>query len=261
MRSRWGPYCVPVPLVAQTQVMTVHDLSVMSTWPLGKMQVKGAIGQSASFAIAELPVGLRGNPHHHAQEQIVLGLNGSTEITIDGTIHRLGTYGAVIPPSNAAHSNGNGGANAATFIEFQAVLRTDWFPPHQKFAAAPAAPAPVAVPPGRQVFSDFAVSSDGWQVDATGARSKVLSGQTIRLIVWDLSAANATVNVTSKSVPGEHFVYVLEGQAEMAAGSGRREIKSETLVVVSAAAEGVTLRSLNKGRSLVAVFESTLALK
>ena len=47
----------------------------MPTWPLGKMQVKGAMGQVSSFGIAELPDGLRGNPHHHNQEQIVLGLS------------------------------------------------------------------------------------------------------------------------------------------------------------------------------------------
>ena len=140
------------------EVVTYHDLSVMSKWALGKMQVNGAMGQLGSFAIAELPDGLRGNPHHHNQEQIVLGLGGMTEMTIDGTTHRLGVRGAVVTPPNTQHSNNNGGPGAATFIEFQSVQRTDWFPPHQKFVpTVAAAPAPVPVPQGRQVFSDFAI--------------------------------------------------------------------------------------------------------
>ena len=102
-------------------MVAYHDLSVMSKWALGKMQVNGAMGQLGSFAIAELPDGLRGNPHHHNQEQIVLGLGGMTEMTIDGTTHRLGVRGAVVTPPNTQHSNNNGGPGAATFIEFQSV--------------------------------------------------------------------------------------------------------------------------------------------
>ena len=135
------------------EVVTYHDLSVMSKWALGKMQVNGAMGQLGSFAIAELPDGLRGNPHHHNQEQIVLGLGGMTEMTIDGTTHRLGVRGAVVTPPNTQHSNNNGGPGAATFIEFQSVQRTDWFPPHQKLVQRwPQLQHPCRCPRGDKYF-------------------------------------------------------------------------------------------------------------
>ncbi len=241
------------------EVVTYHDLSVMSKWALGKMQVNGAMGQLGSFAIAELPDGLRGNPHHHNQEQIVLGLGGMTEMTIDGTTHRLGVRGAVVTPPNTQHSNNNGGPGAATFIEFQSVQRTDWFPPHQKFVpTVAAAPAPVPVPQGRQVFSDFAISSDAWRADPSGARSKVMQGQTIRLTIWDLSAATASAVLDSQGTEPEQFVYVLEGQAQIAVDGSPRDMTAQTLAVISPAAKTVQLRSSGKGRTLVAVFETSV---
>jgi quercetin dioxygenase-like cupin family protein len=244
---------------AQTEGVAYYDLSAMAKWPLGKMQVNGTMGQTGSFAIAELPDGLRGNPHHHNQEQIVLGLAGMTEITIDGTPHRLGVHGAVLTPPNSQHSNANAGPGTAIFIEFQSVLRTDWFPPHQKFVpAVVAAPAPVSVPQGRQVFSDFTVSSDGWRKDSNGARSKVLRGQTIQVTVWDLSAPNASVLLDSKGVRPERFLYVLEGQPQLAVEGDRRDMTAQTLAVISPAVKSVQLRSPGKGRAIVAVFETSV---
>lgn len=265
-RFRFGPLGAMAILLATSSVaaqnedvVTYHDLSVMPTWPLGKMQVKGAMGQVSSFGIAELPDGLRGNPHHHNQEQIVLGLSGMTEMTIDSATHRLGQYGAVLTPPNSQHSNNNGGPGPARFVEFQSVLRTDWFPPHQKFVpAVAAAPVPVPVPQGRQVFSDFAIGSDAWRAETSGARSKILRGQTIRLTMWDLSAANASAVLDSQGPRPEQFVYVLEGQAQIAVDGRRRDLTAQTLVVVSPAAKTVQLRSLGKGRTVLAVFETSV---
>jgi quercetin dioxygenase-like cupin family protein len=242
-----------------TEGVAYYDLSTMAKWPLGKMQVNGTMGQAGSFGIAELPDGLRGNPHHHNQEQIVLGLAGMTEITIDGTPHRLGVHGAVLTPPNAQHSNANAGSGTATFIEFQSVLRTDWFPPHQKFVPpVAAAPAPVSVPRGRQVFSDFTVSSDGWRTDSNGARSKVLRGQTIQVTVWDLSEPNASVMLDSQGMRPEQFLYVLEGQPQITVGGSRRDMTAQTLAVISPAAKSVQLRSPGKGRAVVAVFDTSV---
>jgi hypothetical protein len=80
---------------SQTPLAAYHDLSVMARWPLGKMQVRGAMGQSGSFALVELPAGGRTTAHHHTQEQIVLGVRGSMDVSLGGAshVHRISTDG------------------------------------------------------------------------------------------------------------------------------------------------------------------------
>ena len=130
-----------------------------------------------------------------------------------GVAYRLGSYGAVVTPPNVEHFVLNGSTTGtSTFIEFQGVLRRDWFPPHPTYTA-PKTPAPLAVTRDQRVFGDLDPSSDSWTVDANGARSKILSGQTIHVTLWNLSAANASVDLTRQNVRPEQFVYVLEGQA------------------------------------------------
>ena len=243
---------------AQSDPVAFHDLSEMRGWLLGKtLQLKGAMGQSGSFALAEMPAGARGpagSPHHHVQEQIVLGVSGSTIISVGGTPYRLGSYGAVITPQNVEHFPINGATDSSsTFIEFQAVLRSDWFPPHLTYTA-PKSPAPIAVARDQRVFGDLHPSSDGWSDAANGARSKKVAGQTIQVTLWDLSAPNALVDLVGPTGRVEQFAYILEGH--VAAGSSRREIGPGMLVIVSAAGN-VRLSSVSKGRTLIAVFEPT----
>lgn len=248
-----------LPLTAQTETVTYYDLSAMPKWPLGNMQVKGAMGQSSSFAIAEMPPGARGRAgtaHFHAQEQIVMGLSGSAVIGIAGVPYRLGSYGAVITPGNAEHFNMNGLlAGPSTFIEFQPVPRSDWFPPHKPYAA-PKASAPAAVSRDERVFDDLDPVSDGWRSESSGARSKTLTGKTIRVTVCDLSTASASAAVNPPGVRAEQFVYVLEGHTQIAVDSSRRDVPAQTLAVISPAAKDVRLRSLGTGRTFVAIFEA-----
>jgi uncharacterized cupin superfamily protein len=252
---------VSVSMQAQTEVVKYHDLSVMQTWPLGNMQVKGALGQSASFALAEMPPGARGragNAHHHLQEQIVIGLSGSSVMGISGVAYRLGSYGAAVTPRDTQHFSINGSTSGpSTFIEFQPVLRHDWFPPYPKVPPT-AGSTPSVVSPEQRVFEDFDPSSSNWQEDASGARTKVLNGETITLKVLDLSAPKASTSLSSQPSRPEQFVYVLEGHAEVSVGASRREVGSGMLVVVSPAAQDVGLRSLNRGRTLIAVLSSSV---
>ena len=113
----------------------------------------------------------------------------------------------------------------------------------------PDSPEPVAVSPVQRVSAEMAVSSTGWRAEGNGARSKVLSGQTIRVTFWDLSAAKASVNLTPEGGRPERFAYVFEGQAEIAVGSSRREIGSNTVAVLSSAANDIQLRSLGQGET------------
>ncbi len=56
--------------------LTFHDLATKARHPLGRMQARGAMGQTGSIMVTELPPGLKTTPHHHHQEQMMLGLAG-----------------------------------------------------------------------------------------------------------------------------------------------------------------------------------------
>ena len=241
---------------AQTEAVKYIDLATVPLTTLGKLRAKGFVGRSGSFVTAQLPPGYRGTPHHHTHEQITIGLTGSIEVSIGGVVNPLGEFGATIVPSNSQHFIANSDSTAiATGIEFQPVLRPDWFPPYPK-VTLPASSEPVPVPPERVVVTDLAPSSGGWQVAVSGARSKTLAGETCGATMWHLSTPNASAELTAKSARSERFVYVLAGQAEMTVGRAGRKVGAEMLAVVSSGAEGIRLRSIGTERPLILVFES-----
>lgn len=237
---------------AQTSALTFHDLSTMARHPLGRMQARGAMGQTGSIMVTELPPGLKTTPHHHHQEQMMLGLDGGMHYQMAGKPYPLGRLTAAIALPNVEHGNINQTAALATCIEFQPVLRPDWFPPHPR-RPREGAPAPVVIPPGRTVTEDFSASG-GWRTDRSGARSKSLSGDTMRVTLWDLAAATAPVDLTS-GPPVERFVFVIDGQATIVEGANPRAIGREMLVIVSPVAKNIGLSPVKKGRALLAVFE------
>lgn len=237
---------------AQPPALTFHDLSTMTRHPLGRMQARGAMGQTGSIMVTELPPGLKTTPHHHHQEQMMLGLAGGMHYRMAGTPYPLGRLTAAIALPNVEHGNINETAEQAMCIEFQPVLRPDWFPPHPR-RPREGAPSPVAIPAGRKVTEDFSASA-GWRTDSSGAKSKALSGDTMRLMLWDLSGASKPVDLTSGPAV-ERFVFVIDGPASIAEGTSHREIGREMLVIVSPAATNVRLSSVEKGRALLAVFE------
>ena len=159
--------------------LTFHDLATMTRHPLGRMQARGAMGQTGSIMVTELPPGLKTTPHHHHQEQMMLGLDGGMHYQMAGKPYPLGRLTAAIALPNVEHGNINETAAQATCIEFQPALRPDWFPPHPRVARE-GAPAPVAIPAGRTVTEDFSAPA-GWRAAPGGARSKSLVGDTIRL--------------------------------------------------------------------------------
>lgn len=238
---------------AQTSALTFHDLATMARHPLGRMQARGAMGQTGSIMVTELPPGLKTTPHHHHQEQMMLGLAGGMHYQMAGTPYPLGRLTAAIALPNVEHGNINETAEQATCIEFQPVLRPDWFPPHPR-RPREGAPSPVAIPAGRKVTEDFSASAV-WRTDTSGARSKSLSGDTMRLTLWDLAAATAPVDLTSGPAV-ERFVFVIDGGASIAEGTTQRAIGREMLVIVSPAAKNVRLSPVMKGGALLAVFEA-----
>ena len=239
--------------LAQTPTLTFHDLSTRTRHPLGRMQARGAMGQTGSIMVTELPPGLKTTPHHHHQEQMMLGLDGSMHYLMAGTPHPLGRLTAAIALANVEHGNINEAAAQATCIEFQPVLRPDWFPPHPR-RPREGSPEPVTIPSGRKVIEDFSAPA-GWRTDASGAKSKALSGDTMRLTLWDLSGASKPVDLTAGPAV-ERFLFVIDGQASITDGGEPRAIGKEMLVIVSPAATNVALSPITKGTALLAVFEA-----
>ena len=193
-----------VSVPAQTSALTFHDLASASPTMLGRMQVRGRVAQASSIMITELPPGLKTTPHHHHQEQMMLGLRGGMKYLMAGAPNTLEPLTAALALPNVEHGNLNDTPETAVVVEYQAVQRPDWFPPHPR-RPREGAPAPVAIPAGRKVIEDFSASSSGWHMHAGGARSKSLTGDTIRLTLWQLPAGSKPVSVTTAS-PVERLV-------------------------------------------------------
>ena len=87
--------------------LTFHDLSTMQRHPLGRMQARGAMGQTGSIMVTELPPGLKTAPHHHHQEQMMLGLDGGMHYQMAGKPYPLGRLTAAIALPNVEHGNIN----------------------------------------------------------------------------------------------------------------------------------------------------------
>ena len=228
-----------------------HDLSTMPRHPLGRMQARGAMGQTMSIMVTELPPGLKTTPHHHHQEQMMLGLDGGMHYAMAGTPYPLGRLTAAIALANIEHGNINDTEAPAVCVEFQPVLRPDWFPPHPR-RPREGLPTPLSIPAGRKVTEDFSPSSAGWQPHPSGARSKSLSGETMRLTIWDLPASAQAVDLPLNAAV-ERMLYVLDGSAVIVGGLQRR-IGREMLVIAAPSVRELRLTPSREG-ALVAIYE------
>ena len=248
--------CPTAPTGAQTEAVTFHDLAATPGVPYGPFpETWAVVTQSNSFVYAMVPAGYNQKPHHHDQEQFTLGVGGSLDYLIGSSKHRLGSQVAGLPPSNVLHAMINEGSQAASMMEFQPVRRPEWLPPNPPVPPQPRSAQPMTVLPDQTVTMDFALSSDGWQTDSSGARVKVLSGKTIRASFWNLSAAKAVVDLSAKPSAHERFVFVMSGQIRAVIGSTSREIGPKMLMVLAPSATGVTLQSLGRAGSEIVVFE------
>lgn len=235
----------------QPASLTFHDLSSMARFPLGRMQTRGAMGETMSLMITELPPGLKTTPHHHHQEQMMLGLAGGMHYLMGDTPYPLPRLTAAIALPNVRHGNINETAEQATCVEFQPVLRPDWFPPHPR-RPREGLPEPLPVPKERKVTESFDPSSSGWKHGATGVRSKALTGDTMRLTVMEFAPGGGSVSLAAGV---EQFVFVIDGQVAIADKASQRAIGREMLVIVSPAARSTRLASVKVASGLVAVYE------
>ena len=239
--------------VRQQSSLVFHDLAAMKRYPFGGMQAVGAMGQTASMFMADVAAGGKTTPHHHHQEQFMFGLEGAMKFVLAGnspqTLSRL--TGSFAPP-NVRHGNINDGG-PARYIEFQAVLRPDWYPPHPR-RPREGTPEPLPIPPGLKVTEDFSPASTGWRTER-GARAKSLSGNTAAVTVWELPAASGPIDVTSGR-NAERFVYVVDGDIAVADGASVRNVSRDMLIIVAPSARNVRVSAPRRSAATIAVFEA-----
>ena len=237
---------------AQTGGVIFHSFESIPFQARGRMQLKAVVTDEGSIGLAEVPAGAIQAGHRHQQEQAVVVVSGAIQYSISEQLHKIGLHGGALPPSNSQHFYTNINDGPSRFIEYQPVRRHDWIPPFPANQSAQSA-EPVAVAPDKTVARDLSLSSGGWaRLMNTGARVKSLPGETILLRMIDLSANNASLDMTA-SGGRAWFLYVLEGEAQFSAGKTSRKIGRDTVVQI-ANGQVFTLRSPKNGPSLIAAF-------
>lgn len=237
---------------SQPSRLVFHDFAAMTPYPFAGMQAKGAMGQTASMFVADVPAGARTTPHHHHQEQFMFGLEGAMQFVLGGAPQTLSRLTGSFAPANVRHGNINDGG-PARYIEFQPVLRPDWYPPHPR-KPREGTPEPLPVPAGRKVTEDFTAGSDGWHT-VQGARAKSLDGDTARVTVWELRAGSGPVELTARPA-AEWFVYVIDGDVAIAEAASVRNVSREMLIIVPRSARGIRVSPPRRTAATIAVFEA-----
>jgi hypothetical protein len=242
-------------LSSGAEPVTYHDFAAIPLTPVGAMQARAFLAATSGVAMGVMPAGMRQAANHHQQEQITLCIEGTFDMVIGGVTHTLSNAAALVP-SNVEHPMVVMSDRPATMLEYQAVLRTDWLPPHARLVL-PQSPEPMAVPADRRITLDFASGSAGWKSTPNGARSKSISGATIRATFWDLSKLGAGFDVTAAPSTRERLVYVLSGRARAVTPATGRDAPKDTLVVVPPTAGKVAVESRGEQGTLIVVFEVT----
>ncbi len=236
----------------QPPALAFHDFAAMPSYPFAGMQARGAMGQTASMFMADVPAGAKTTPHHHHQEQFMFGVDGAMKFVLAGSPQTLSRLTGSFAPPNVQHGNINDGG-PARYIEFQPVLRPDWYPPHAR-RPREGTPEPMAIPAGLKVTEDFSATSAGWRSEPN-ARSKTLRGETAAIVVWELQPGARPIDLAAIE-PAERFVYVLSGAPIINGDGAVRPLTREMVVVVPASATNVRISVGKEGPALFAVFEA-----
>jgi quercetin dioxygenase-like cupin family protein len=243
-------------LRSQTDDVVFHDMATIEKAPYGPYpDARAVLTETCSIAIATLPPHWRQTRHHHTQEQVTIGREGPLGYFIDGILHELGPHGAGLPPPDVEHGMVNDSDSPAVMLEYQPVLRREWLPPHAQVPPYPQAPQALRIPANAPVTTDFDTASGEWAVVSTGARRKLLAGQTIRATFWDLSRADASVDIASNPTSRERLVFVLNGHLTAETAEMSRIVGPEMLIEVRPAARKVVLRSQKPEPSMIVVFD------
>lgn len=236
---------------AQPSALVFHDLAAITPYPFAGMRARGAMGQTASMFLADVPAGARTTPHHHHQEQFMFGLEGGMQFVLAGSSPQpLARLSGSFAPANVQHGIVNG-SGAARYIEFQPVLRPDWYPPHPR-RPREGTPQPLPLPRERKVTEDFGATSGGWRSE-NGVRVKSLDGDTASITVWHLPGSAGVVDL-AVGVSAERFVYVVEGDLAVTDGGTVRNVSRDALIVIAPDAGSIRASAPRRGSAVLAVF-------
>ena len=119
--------CVSVNVQAQAPAVPPHTAIQVTDAPArtvgGKATVRRLAGkeegaQNAFFAVLELSVGAKVPVHRDATEEYIYVLQGTGQITIDGSVHTLSAGAGVFMPANAEVSFVATGTEPVKVIQF-----------------------------------------------------------------------------------------------------------------------------------------------
>ena len=237
-----------------TDRITVHVMQDVPATTLGKgFLFRQIVGATGSFSFAELEPGAGSAGHHHLREQANVGIEGVMDMGIGEHREPLPVGAAVITPPNVRHGVRNAATTRLISLEFHTIPRPDLTPSRPR----PAVPYPVAdtavpVPDDKKLVVQLGAP------DQPHGVAKTISGETCSLSWRRLTAGGAAVDlVPSRGI--ETYVYVVNGEAELAASGVTQRVTAGSLILIPASHEHVNVRST--GGTDVALVEFKPALR
>jgi quercetin dioxygenase-like cupin family protein len=234
--------------------VTRYDVSSMPLTEVNaNIRIKKIMGEVGTFMIGVFKAGWKSTPHHHTHEQINVGLSGAFNIITPETPHKTARLQGLLIPADVLHGNDvSAETQDPLLIEFQPVRRLD-FPPEREKVTFKRADAPSPAPADMDL--DFRPESRSWQRHASGARMNVKNGKAVALSAWELRATlKETVEIPPQVTAAETFLYVLDGNVDVAVGTDRHSASTGVLLVIAPGSAAPRVSA--KATSTVLIFEA-----
>lgn len=240
----------PSPDAIAIRVMRDVPAAQLSTGFLGRT----VVGATGSFSFAEFEDGAGAALHHHTREQVNVGIDGVMEMALGTHTEPLPAGAAVITPANVRHSIRNRSGGRLVSLEFHTIRRPDLVPPRPRpVVPYPVAPEPVAIPDDRKLVAQLATP------DQPAGVARMIQGETCTVAWRRLVAGGKAEDLAPVRSSAELFVYVVSGEADLAAAGLSQRVSAGTLIVIPGQREHVTLKAA--GSANVALVEFRPALR
>jgi len=255
-------FALSAPLGAQDPVhflptdrIVIRAMRDVPETTLGKGFIfRQVVGATGSFSFAELEPGAGGSPHHHTREQANVGIDGAMAIAIGEHIEPLPVGAGVITPPNVRHGIRNTSGERLISLEFHTIQRPDLTPLRPRPAVPyPVAAEPVPVPGEKELVVQLSSAAQGHGI------GKTIQGETCTLAWRRLAAKGGAVDLVPSRASAELFVYVVSGEAELAAKGVTERVTAGMLILIPASQEHVTIKS--SGAADVSLVEFRPALR
>ncbi len=210
--------------------------------------LRTVVGATGSISFAEFEDGAGAALHHHTREQVNVGIDGVMEMAEGTHTEPLPVGAAVITPANVRHSIRNRSGSKRLSVEFHTIRRPDLTPLRIRPAVPyPVSPEPVAIADDQRLVA---------QLDTPGQPAGVprtVHGETCSVGWRRLAPGAAPADLVPASNGIEVFVYVAEGEADLAAAGLSARVRAGTLILIPGSQQHVTLKAA--GDTSVALVE------